>query len=299
MQENAGSLIIQVVLGAGVLAVVYYIALATAMQDSLVQVSAPPASMVTVAAGVIPNDTSFIGDSRLNMTGRHEVDLPRSMNLKGGAEFSYSFWIKLPDYTLGDFKGVVLYRGDKTTAPFVDPVSGVSLKLPLAFCPMVIVARSGTTTTVSCHVNTMAEKNFSATVQSEAGDVVNWTKWNLITVACADAFPFDSPTAGATSCSVWVNQVETRVMADVSLGSLRENSGELHLLPSDAFGDVACFGSAPVSMRDVAYANHAMSSAEIYAKIAKEAGSPAVPYKRSQVDSPQAFWDISMKHVSV
>ena len=142
-------------------------------------------------------------------------------------------------------------------------------------------------------------KNFSATVQSEAGDVVNWTKWNLITVSCADAFPFDSPAAGATSCSVWINQVETRTMADVSLGSLRENSGELHLLPSDDFGAVACVGSAPVSMRDVTYANHAMTSSEIYAKIAKEAGSPAVPYKRSQVDSPQAFWDISMKHVSV
>jgi len=302
MQSSVSSAVIQLVLGAGVLIAIYYLALATAMQDGLVVTAVRPKAIVTVADGKVPNDTSFVTDRRLLMSGRTIVDLPRSMNTRGGAQYSYSFWIKLPEYSRGDFKRVVLLRGDKTLAPFVDTAAGgKTLQLPLAFSPMVIVARTGRETRVSCHVNTQKDKNFSATARSVAGETpVNWTKWNLITVSVSDAALYGAATDGAVSTSVWINQVENKQVGAAKIGGVLENSGDLHVLPTGRFGDVACSGAVELDVRDVVYANYAMTSVDIYAKIAAEADRTVMPYRMHRTDTnSQAFWDLSMQHLSV
>jgi hypothetical protein len=301
MQQLVISAIIQTVLAAGVLAAIYYFSLATAMQDSLVVTATRPKSMIEVAAGKVPLNTSFVTDKRLTMSGREIVDLPRSMNTKGGAQYSYSFWIKLPEYSRGDFKRVVLYRGDKTTVDFTDPAGGKSVQLPMTFSPMVIVSRRGTDTYVSCHVNTQQDKNFSCTAKSVSGETpVNWTKWNLLTVSVSDVHLYGAATEGAVSCSVWVNQVEQKQVGDVKIGGLLENSGDLHILPTDNFGDVACHGQADLEVRDITYANYAMTAQDVYAKIANEADRTVIPYKMHRTESnSQAFWDLSMQHLSV
>jgi hypothetical protein len=301
MQQLLISAIIQAVLAAAVLATVYYFALAAAMQDSLVVTSTRPKSMIEVAAGKVPLNTSFVTDKRLTMSGREIIDLPRSMNTKGGAQFSYSFWIKLPEYSRGDFKRVVLYRGDKTTAEFTDPAGGKSMQLPMTFCPLVIVKRHGKDTYVSCHVNAQRDKNFSCTAKSVSGETpVNWTKWNLVTVSVSDVNLYGAANEGAVSCSVWLNQVENKQVGDVKIGGLLENSGDLHILPTDKFGDVSCHGQADIEVRDITYANYAMSSSDIYTKIANEADRTVIPYKMHRTESnSQAFWDLSMQHLSV
>ncbi len=301
MQQVALSVIIQAVLGAGVLLAIYYLALATAMQDSLVVTNSRPNVRVVVAAGKVPLNTSFVSDDRLTMSGRPAVDLPRSMNSRGGAQFSYAFWVKLPEYGRGDFKRVVLYRGDKTLARFVDTSDGNALQLPLAFCPMVIVARAGRETRVSCHINTQRDKNFSATAVSVAGEVPeNWTKWNLVTVTVSDEALYGASTDGAVAASVWVNQVEHKQIAPAAAGGVLENSGDLHVLPTDGFGDVAAGGDADVELRDLEYANFALGADAIYAKIAAEADRTVVPYRLHRQDtSAQAFGDLSFQHLSV
>lgn len=301
MREVVASALIQAVLGAGVLVAIYYLALATAMQDSLVVTKVQPRVMVTVAEGKIPPNTSFVSDKRFTLSGRPIVDLPRSLNSRGGAQFSYSFWVKLPEYGQGDFKRVALYRGDKTLAQFTDTADGKAVVLPLAFCPMVIIARTGSTTRVSCHINTQRDKNFSCTATSVSGETpVNWTKWNLLTVSVSDMSLYGSSTEGATSCSVWINQVENKQVADVKLGGVLETSGDLHLMPTDKFGDVSCRGPADIQMRDIVYTNYAMSSTDIYNKISTEAERSVVPYKVQHTEGGmQPFWDLSMQHLSV
>lgn len=301
MQQLLISAIIQAVLAAAVLATVYYFALAAAMQDSLVVTSTRPKAMIEVAAGKVPLNTSFVTDKRLTMSGREIVDLPRSMNTKGGAQYSYSFWIKMPEYSRGDFKRVVLYRGDKTTVEFTDPTGGKNMKLPMTFGPMVIVKRRGNDTYVSCHVNTQLDKNFSCTIKSISGETpVNWTKWNLLTVSVSDVNLYGAANEGAVSCSVWMNQVENKNIGDKGTGGLLENSGDLHILPTDKFDDVKCHGQVDLEVRDITYANYAMTAADIYNKIANEADRTVIPYKMHRTDSnSQAFWDLSMQHLSV
>jgi hypothetical protein len=298
MQGDLAGALIQIVLGAAVLAAVYYFSLATAMSDQLVQTKKNPQAMIPVIEGKTPSDISFVTDARLTMSGRDIVELPRSQNSAEGAQFSYSFWIRIPESS-GDLKRVLLLRGDKTLAKFTDDSNGKNVTVPVTFAPLVIIERKGTTVSVSCHVNMSKDRNFAAVAVAKDGDTMNWTKWNLITVSVKDTSLYGEPTAGAMAVCVWINQTETaKKIANPNMGGLIENSGDLHVLPNDKFGSLQCGGNA-VELRDMTYANFAMSSHDIYNKIAQEADRAVVPYKinRSDVNS-QAFWDLSMQHLS-
>lgn len=295
MQDLAGTLI-QVVLAAAVLAAVYYFSLAAAMSDQLVQTKTKPQASMAVIEGKAPTDISFVTDSRLTMSGRDIVELPRSQNSADGAQFSYSFWVKIP--ASGDLKRILVLRGDKTLAKFSD-TNGFSVTTPVTFAPMVLIERKGTTVAVSCHVNMSKDRNFAAVAIARDGDTMNWTKWNLITVSVKDTSLYGEPTAGAMSVSVWINQTETaKNNANPNLGGLIENSGDLYILPNGPFGSLQC-GGAEVELRDLTYANFAMSSHDIYNKIALEADRAVVPYRINRSDlNSQAFWDLSMQHLS-
>jgi hypothetical protein len=316
MQEHLASGLVQVVLGIMVLAVVYYFALATAMQDQLVQTNAAPKSITPIVDGKAPLNLSFVTDKRLTMSGRDIVHIPRSQNAGGGAQFSYSFWVKLPPS--GDVKRVVLYRGDKTVAKFTNVDNSREMSFPMTYCPMVVVSRKSGDVKVSCHVNATKDRNFSCVAMSKSGDTVNWSMWNLITVSVEDTSLYGAPTPGALSCTVWVNQVPTKrsgtgghtatVQSDsavrtgglsaAAIGGVLENSGDLYVLPTDAFGHMQCHGV--VDLRDLVYANYAMKTSEIRNKLAGEADKTVATYKIHRTDtSSQAFWDMSMKHLSV
>lgn len=298
MQEQLAGALIQIVLAAAVLAAVYYFSLATAMSDQLVQTKEKPQTMLSVLDGKAAGEVSFVTDSRLTMSGRDIVELPRSQNAAEGAQFSYSFWIRIPEAS-GDLKRVLLLRGDKTLAKFTDDSNGKNVTVPVTFAPMVVVERKGTTVSVSCHVNMSKDRNFAAVAVAKNGDTMNWTKWNLITVSVKDSALYGEPTAGAMAVCVWINQTETaKKIASANMGGLIENSGDLHVLPAGPFGSMQCGGQG-VELRDLTYANFAMSSHDIYNKIAQEADRAVVPYKINRSDlNSQSFWDLSMQHLS-
>ena len=290
-------MIVQFVLASAVLTAVYYFSLATAMQDALVQTAGRTRATVEVMNGKAPNDLIIVTDQRFMIGGGDIVDLPRSFNAMGGAQFSYSFWVQIVPEA-GDFTTVALLRGDVTTVPYQN--AGATVSLPFTFSPMVVVSRRGDDTRVSCHVNAVNERNVtSMATYTQGGSPVNWTKWNLITVSVTDASLYGSNTPDALSCSVWVNQVESRTVAPAAAGGLVENSGNLFVLPTAPLGEIRN-KVGQVLVRDLTYTNFAMSSRDVYAKIVKEADKPVVPYVTVRDSkTTQAFFDLSMQHMSV
>ena len=110
--------------------------------------------------------------------------------------------------------------------------------------------------------------------------------------------------------SVWINQVEAQTVASINTGGVLLNTGNLYLMPTHPFGSIgnswaSSSGTAPdLQMKNLIYANYAMSADEIYNKISAEADQQAVPYKLQvntggTTSSTQAYWDISMNNLSV
>jgi hypothetical protein len=311
---------VQAILAIGLVVAVYYVSTYATMYDDLVRATDSAKVKGGVVKGIVINNTIITTDSRLTSTGRTIVPLPQSKHQSGGVQFSYSFWIKIPPMPEGgvdaSFKRVVLLRGDPTTVPFVN-VGGASesYELPVAFCPMVIVSRTkrvsdGKTVpgkydvVVSCHVNTYNDRNVSVSHTILDGESpINVTEYNLITVTVQDAFGYGSPIESSMACSVWINQVESRTTASVSKAGVRLNSGNLYLMPTSTMGAInngKGNSKDDLVMKNVMYANYALSADEIYEKIRLEANTDAVPYRlQENTSNTQAYWDLSMNNLSV
>lgn len=305
---------VQAILAIGMMVVVYYLSTLVTMHDDLVRATDSTKVKGSVVKGVVVKNTVLTTDSRLKATGRTVVPLPPSKHQNGGVQFSYSFWIKLPPITdaLKTFKRVVLLRGDPSTVQFVNVKDNSTAALPVAFCPMVIVSRvqrkidgrlvaGKYDVVISCHVNTYNDRNVSVSHTILDGESpVNVTQYNLVTVTVQDAFGYGSSIESSVACSVWLNQVESRMTAPVSKAGVRLNSGNLYLLPSDTFGVINNNSSVDISMKEVLYANYALTADEIYEKIKLEANKESVPYKLKENSSnTQAYWDLSMSNLSV
>lgn len=306
---------VQAILAIGLVVAVYYISTLATMHDDLVRATESSKVKGAVVKGVVVKNTIITTDSRLKATGRTVVPLPPSKHQNGGVQFSYSFWIKIPKMVAGTdptFKSVVLLRGDPTTVPFVNIKDQSTYSLPVAFCPMVIVARTQRRengakvegkydVVISCHVNTYNDRNVSVSHKILDGESpINVTEYNLITVTVQDAFGYGSSIESSVSCSVWVNQVESRMTAPTGKAGVRLNSGNLYLLPSDNFGAINNNSNVDLAMKEVLYANYALTADEIYDKIKLEANKTAVPYKlQENTSNTQAYWDLSMNNLSV
>ena len=313
--QNLVNWSVQAILAIGLLVAVYYISTLATMHDDLVRATDTAKVKGAVVMGVVVKNTVITTDARLKNTGRTMVPLPASKHQNGGVQFSYSFWIKIPKMTAGTdptFKRVVLLRGDPTTVPFVNIKDQSTYSLPVAFCPMVIVARSqrrvngrkvpGKYDVVfSCHINTYNDRNVSVSHKILDGESpINVTEYNLVTVTVQDAYGYGASIESSVACSVWLNQVESRMTASVSKAGVRLNSGNLYLLPTGNFGAINNNSDIDIAMKEVLYANYALSADEIYEKIRLEANQTAVPYKlQANSSNTHAYWDLSMNNLSV
>lgn len=297
------SMAIQAIVAIALIVAMYYVSLYASMQDSLVQVTYGSKDRVRVAPGEVTSETILGTDKRLTLSGRPLEHLSQSKHQAGGIQFSYSFWMQLPEPGMGPLRRVLLLRGDPQTATFSSDGSN-NFSMPVAFCPLVLVTRNADhDVTISVHVNTDKELNFSSVHRVPNGkSPVNFAKYNLVTVTVIDAFGFGSPTETSLSCSVWLNQVEYKTVGPTAMGGLKLNSGNLYILPSQTMGLIAngTGAAANVKVKNVDYCNYVMSSDQIYDKIYKESEDNAKPYRmRNTTSGTQAWNDISMAHLSV
>jgi hypothetical protein len=190
-----GQQLVQVLIGLGVVAALYFVSLLVMHKDQLVvskryQVNTLVDTLIIDGFSEVPvmADRSH---NTVNPRARSYVHMPRSYNRVGGAQFTYSFWIYLGDTTPGNVGGkTILMRGDtreykwkKTVAPDpeecigADPAKttfhdGVAIKCPrIAFGP--------TYDSLQVQFNTFDDLDATVSIDSQrssASATAAWTK---------------------------------------------------------------------------------------------------------------------------
>ncbi len=268
----------QVAVGVALVAIVYRVSLLVLSQDALVEPTgrayAPAKQRVLVLDGQAP--TAAASDrawSTVNPAARDYAPLKRSLNRRGGAQFSYMFWLYLGDASRGNVAGkTLLLRGDP--APYAyEVLRGAAVERlvdadVLVRCPRVRFGRGSDEIVVE--LNTVEDPGTAVHFSSDVspGDAtlrrnllkLTRGKWVLYTLTFEDRVAVTDFEQGVL-VRLYVNDVLYR-SAPLPGRALRQNSGDLHVLP--------LLGGAAVPIRDgriadVAYYNYAVPAAEVEA----------------------------------
>jgi hypothetical protein len=301
--------------GAAALALVlamYMISLAALRRDQMVEVSQPPKqTQALVIVGDVLTSASeglvFVTSEaahRFNLAAPYRP-LSQSMNRTLGAQFTYSFWMKVE---AGEYERTVLLRGDPTRASFAaggDPSAAATVRHPVAFCPMIRVrVKSSGDVQVIAHVNTSAELNQKLVKTVPNGSPFDMREYQLVTVSFEDGKAYGA--VGGTSCSVWVNQDTERRQIPGEV--LRENEGNLYVFPVFDKDDEAGVRVLPVdsearagkvTIRNLSYHNYAFNADDVFNKLRSEANASGRPYVHEQPTAVEtttrSFTDLALQ----
>lgn len=279
--------IAQVLAGGLVVLLVYMLALLVMRTDRLVRpavdVHNPSASVMLLDGHAPTAVASNRAWTSANVDARNYAPLTRSVNRRGGAQFTYAFWMHVGDPSPANVGGkTILLRGIKdvvnwtkttTTKSLTDPkgqeeaVGVVSQSGVLVKCPLI---RFGDTyDSLVVEVNTVhdpASRVMISPTPASTGDptlranllklAVN--KWALHTFVFEDHVPISDFEDGV-AVRYYLN--DTLYHTGYLASTLVQNHGDLYLLPTSA-------GQAPLAdcrIGDVAYHNHARTPAQVRA----------------------------------
>jgi hypothetical protein len=259
---------VQVALGAAVVLLLYL--------ASLYVVGRTKAS-VTAGSGKGVFIVKGVGDARMlqkrsfntfNPGAPNYLPLARSVNRWGGAQFTYTLWMKLtnPDAAAGK---TILLRGNPQRYPLrkVDTQIGYDITaanvLPDGYTTVVVkqpLLRFGKTYdefVLECNTTQDIEQTFTVASSPNVSKLIPG-RWVMLTAVLEDNVPIDDFETGIQA-RVYVN--DALVLRDVARGALRLNDSDLHLLPGDLL-DGAYFAN-------VQYISKALTDVEVadlYAK---------------------------------
>lgn len=219
-----------------------------------------------------------------NMFATNYRKMPRSLNKMGGAQFSYSVWIKLNNTSAKNLANKILFiQGDNKIYNFSTTI-GNSIKNETDYlikCPLLKFG-NGVETLIT-EFNTSAEITAKATVSKIASkdqtlrhNVLSWMpgKWTLLTLIFEDDKRFDEPEDGV-NFRFYLNDILYHTQRYT--GSLRLNKGDLYILPNGPIEDgYLC---------DLTYYNYALGVDEI-----RNVFSQGVTNKRyNEMDTDPSF----------
>jgi hypothetical protein len=198
--------------------------------------------------------------STINQDAVNFMSLKRSFNRRGGAQFSYSFWMQLADTTPENVAGkTILLRGDKTMyawtrqvatdATFQNIEEAATFKDVLVKCPRIRFGPSYDTLVVE--LNTLADPNVQVNILSDAQPAYDG-KFNTAETDPSMRYNALSLTKGKWALytfsfedHITVSDFESGIMVRFYLNdtlyhtarlpsALRQNYGDLHLMPTIA-----------------------------------------------------------------
>lgn len=275
------SIFLQIIVGIFVVYVLYVIALWTMASDKLVTTTKYNQNIkkkTRVLTGWI-EATSFYSRIYNTVQSSHPqyVDITRSVNRKGGTQFSYSFWmfITKPEH-LFDGKGVacpnnpggcgqeyyLFVKGDSTRYTY--QIDGKDTVKDLAvMCPAICLG-DFQHKNLAVKFNTIGKLN--ETVKLEGVPSIDSTirhnissltprKWVLYTFVFMDNVPLNDFENGIVVKS-YVNDVLYRM--DRHRSSIRENHGEIGVLPDGPPGP-----GTGLKLSDLTYYNYALSDVDV------------------------------------
>lgn len=269
---------VQVAAGLVVVLVVYNIALWVIQRDNLVQDLAqlkPPKQQLSLLDGY--GDASQLADrtwSTINEDAYAYAPVRRSYNRRGGAQFSYTFWLMLTNTAPENVaKKTILLRGDsrryswkKVTTS--DDVGGgartdVITDRVLVKCPLI---RFGDTyDDIVVEFNTLGDPDSRMEIRGEARPYGDESlrhnalklvkgKWAMMTFTFEDNASINEFEDGIV-VRFYLN--DTLYMTKTMAGTFKQNQGDLYLFPSDN-GTVA--GPTRTKLGNLQYFNYALST---------------------------------------
>ncbi|GAX84771.1 hypothetical protein CEUSTIGMA_g12193.t1 [Chlamydomonas eustigma] len=208
-------------------------------------------------------DTSW---STVNSSSQNYVTLSRSFNRRGGAQFSYSIWVKVMDPT--KVPGATLFlRGDPNvytwSATPIDGSSATTWTDCMIKCPRVMFGASFDELIVQ--FNTIADPSASITISSTsnepAGDTLTrqnaltltLQRWALFTFSFEDNVAIDDFEDGVL-VRFYLN--DTLYYSGSAPSALRQNNGDLCLTPT--IGDLSPLTG--VTVGNLTYYNYAVGT---------------------------------------
>ena len=279
MLDGVPMIVLQVVIGLIVVFCVYRMSLWILKKDQLVLDGPPPNTdkqVVKIVDGYAP--TSLATNrawNTVNPQGKHYAGIRRSFNRRGGAQFSYSFWLYLEDTSQGNVGNkMLLLRGDSKPYSYdritkEDTGTGTPQEVTKAIMDAVVVKapliRFGPTfDSLVIELNTMHNPNETIHVHSNAasgGDdptlrynmlKLMQRKWVLLTFSFEDNIAIND----------FENGIVVRTLVNDTLyhtgyikSTLRQNNGDVIVLPSN---DDTTIKNGRIG--DVTYYNYAMST---------------------------------------
>jgi hypothetical protein len=265
------SIILQVFIGLVVAYVIYIVALRVMNIDKLVidaKFTNTGHSKVKVVDGFVDSATSLNFNTLMPISNNF-VPIQPSVNTKGGAQFSYSFWLYKD--TNADVAGKVIFlKGDNkkynfnikdntnSKAPIVE-----RLNETMVFCPMIKYSADGNGYEVVFNtLNRYDEKvlvnKITSTDSSYRNNLLatlNAT-WHLISVTFEDNIPINDFESGI-AVRVYINEVLYKTGRIPS--ALKQNHGDLYLFPNEKNPMTS------VKVSDFTYYNYVLSEDDIRA----------------------------------
>ena len=217
---------------------------------------------VPLSIGMCNFDSSTIELNTSNPRKSAYIYLPQSNNLKGGAQFSYSFWLDIKSYNNSDLSNRVIFmRGVNKL------MEGYDNSLPFIACPLVkfgdlSAADSGTVSNAYLEVyfntlkNPRAKVEFNQSVFEFTRSTNQNPRWFLITIVFQDYIDFNRAEKGIQVQSFINNNL---VYTDiVKHDSLKVNNGNFYITPT-----INTIESTNSFYADITYHNYALDAVEI------------------------------------
>ena len=266
------SVTLQLIAAAIVLIILYTITLVILNIDSLitgVATTARPKEKTVIIDGY-----SSIGSlankefNTVNAFSTNFVKMPRSVNTNGGAQFTYSFWIKINEANDDYFRNLpILIKGDRNLYnialyPYKDPNGNTAVvkKLPAdAYirCPMIKFGDSWRNLVVQFNTANSPLTQINIKMNPESGSANRRNllsllpiNWYLMTFVFEDSFSVADSAENGIKFSFYLNDTlyqSVNASTDVTLRNnyLRQNDGSLYLFPNPQYvnGEFMNFGN--------------------------------------------------------
>ena len=200
-----------------------------------------PKMSVPLTMGVCNFDSSTIEINTSNPRKSAFVELPHSNNLKGGTQFSYTFWLDTKSYNSVDLNDRTIFMRGINKLDY-----NVSRSIPLITCPLVKFgpylepAKSTSSSDANRHpylevyFNTLKNPHAKISLNQSVFDFTRSTsqnpRWFLITLVFQDFVDFNNTERGIQVQS-YIN--DNLVYTDVIKNdSLKVNKGDFFITPS-------------------------------------------------------------------
>lgn len=260
-------------------AVIYWLSLFATNRDRLVitsKYSSHKAGSYPILSGFIDCTSGMnIVYNTYNINSKTFLPLPRSVNRKGGAQFTYTFWLYLDDVSDENIKNKVLFcRGDMKQYDYkvVDKSTSVILdtgRTNVVKCPLIKFGANYKELVVEFNTtDKFNEKMVIMNNVSEGDSAVRRNAmslmphyWVMFTFVFEDNVPINDFENGI-SIRFYINDTLYQIHKVRSM--LKQNNGRMHILP-----DETKVGIKSARMCDFYYHNYALDDTAIQKLFAK------------------------------